>query len=103
MSRIPFVTENTVDVASDVNSSLLVADGLITSRVASMLTAPPASATDGLRVAIMSGATGIFAGRGGQLGTYVLEGSFWIFHAPVLCAHSDALYMSKAGSWVAIA
>lgn len=102
MSRIPFVTENTVDVASDVNGSLLVADGLIVSRVTDILTAPPASATDGQRVAIATGATGIFAAHAGQLGVYVLQGSFWVFHKPVLCIYNDLLYISKAGNWVAL-
>ena len=50
--RLSFVTENTVDVASDVNQSLLEADGLIVSRVTGIETAPPAVLIDGLRVAI---------------------------------------------------
>lgn len=102
MSRIPFVTENTVDVASDVNGSLLVADGLIVSRVTGILTEPPVSTVDGQRVAIATGATGAFVGKGGQLGVYVEQGDFWNFHKPVLCVFDDLLHISSAGDWVAL-
>ena len=100
--RIPFVTENTVDVASDVNGSLLTADGLIVSRVTGILSAPPGTATDGQRVAIAAGATGTFTGRGGQLGIWVAQGSFWVFHSPVLCVVGNAVYVSTGTDWVAL-
>lgn len=98
--RIPFVTENTVDVASDVNGSLLTADGLIVSRVTGIETAPPASPADGQRVAVASGATGAFAGKGGQLAIYVANGAFWQFYNPVVCIFDDKPYVSKSGGWV---
>lgn len=101
--RIPFVTENTIDVASDVNESLLSTDGLITGRVTGILTEPPPTAVDGQRVAIASGATGIFTGRGGQIGVYTLQGSFWVFHSPVLCVLDNVLYLSHAGTWKVLA
>ncbi len=91
--RLSFVTENTVDVASDVNQSLLEADGLIVSRVTGIETSPPAVLIDGLRVAIASGATGAFAGKAGQLGVYVEHGDFWNFHKPVLCVFDITHYI----------
>lgn len=99
--RLSFVTENTVDVASDVNQSLIEADGLIVSRVTGIETAPPAVLIDGLRVAIASGATGAFAGKAGQLGVYVEQGAFWQFYSPVLCVYDNAIYISTGADWVA--
>ena len=99
--RLSFVTENTVDVASDVNQSLLDADGLIVSRVSGIVTVAPPTATDGLRLAISAGATGFFAGRDGQLGVYVATGNFWIFYSPVLCVYNNAIYISTGTDWVA--
>lgn len=100
--RLPFITENTVDVASDVNGSLLVADGLIVGRVTDILTAPPVTPTDGQRVAVAASATGSFVGKSGQLAVYVLAGDFWRFYSPVLCIYNDLLYISKSGGWVAL-
>lgn len=102
MSRIPFVTENTVDLASDVNGSLRAADGLITSRVTGILASPPASPVEGQRVAIANGASGAFAGKEGQLGVYVETGAFWQFYEPCLCVYDDALYISAAGVWTLV-
>lgn len=102
MSRIPFVTENTVDVASDVNGSLRVADGLIVSRVTGILAAPPGAPTDGQRVAIATGASGAFAGKAGQVAVYVDAGAFWQFYEPCLCVYNDALYISAAGVWTLV-
>ncbi|HRN97593.1 MAG TPA: DUF2793 domain-containing protein [Candidatus Saccharibacteria bacterium] len=98
--RLSFVTENTVDVASDVNQSLLEADGLIVSRVTGIETAPPAVLIDGLRVAIASGATGAFSGRDGQLGVYVENGAFWQFYSPALCIFDGVTYLSDGGDWI---
>ena len=100
--RLSFVTENTVDVASDVNQSLLEADGLIVSRVSDIVTVAPPTAADGLRLAIGAGATGTFTGRGGQLGIWVAQGSFWVFHSPVLCVVGNAVYVSTGTDWVAL-
>lgn len=99
--RLPFVTENTVDVAADVNQSLLEIDGLITSRVEGLVTAPPASPADGSRWAIKTGATGLFAGKGGQIASYVGLGDFWQFYEPVECVSGNILYVSSSGNWVA--
>ena len=99
--RLSFVTENTVDVASDVNQSLLDADGLIVSRVSGIVTVAPPTAADGLRLAISAGATGFFAGMDGQLGVYVATGNFWIFYNPVLCVYDNAIYISTGTDWVA--
>lgn len=99
--RIPFVTENTVDVASDVNGSLLEADGLIVSRVTGIVTSPPAGLVDGQRVAIATGTTGAFSGKGGQIGVYVETGAFWQFYSPVLCVYDNAIYISNGSDWVA--
>ncbi len=99
--RLSFVTENTVDVASDVNQSLIEADGLIVSRVTGIETSPPAVLVDGQRVAIASGATGAFAGKDGQLGVYVETGDFWQFYKPVLCVYDNAIYVSNTTDWVA--
>ena len=98
--RLSFVTENTVDVASDVNQSLLEADGLIVSRVTGIDTAPPAVLIDGLRVAIASGATGAFSGKAGQLGVYVENGAFWQFYYPALCVFDGVTYLSAGGDWI---
>jgi len=98
--RLSFVTENTVDVASDVNQSLLEADGLIVSRVTGIETAPPAVPIDGLRVAIASGATGAFSGKAGQLGVYVENGAFWQFYSPALCVFDGVTYLSAGGDWI---
>lgn len=99
--RLGLVTENTVDVASDVNQSLIEADGLIVSRVTGIETAPPAVLVDGQRVAIASGATGAFSGKAGQLGVYVENGAFWQFYSPVLCVYNNAIYISNTTDWVA--
>jgi len=99
MSRIPFVTENTVDVASDINGSLLVADGLIASLVGALVTAPPVAPSDGDRVAILSGASGIFAAHAGQIAVYQVIGDFWMFFSPRLCQHGEWLYLQSAGTW----
>lgn len=99
--RLSFVTENTVDVASDVNQSLLEADGLIVSRVTGIETSPPAVLIDGLRVAIASGATGAFAGKDGKIAVYVESGAFWQFYSPVLCVYDNSIYISNTTDWVA--
>ena len=99
--RLSFVTENTVDVASDVNQSLLEADGLIVSRVTGIETAPPTVLIDGLRVAIASGATGAFSGKAGKIGVYVATGALWQFYSPVLCVYNNAIYISAGADWVA--
>ena len=98
--RLSFVTENTVDVASDVNQSLLEADGLIVSRVTGIEIAPPAVLVDGQRVAIASGATGAFSGKAGQLGVYVENGAFWQFYSPALCVFDGVTYLSAGGDWI---
>lgn len=100
MSRIPFVTENTVDVASDVNGSLIVADGLIIGRVTHIKKEPVGPHVDGQRIGIEAGATGAFAGKDGQIAIYVEDGNFWRFYNPVLCVFNDLLYISKGGDWV---
>lgn len=100
--RLSFVTENTVDVASDVNQSLLEADGLIVSRVTGIETAPPAVLIDGQRVAVATGATGAFAGKDGKVAVYVANGEFWQFYPPVLCVHDNAIYISTGTDWVAL-
>ena len=99
--RLSFVTENTVDVASDVNQSLIEADGLIVSRVTDVVTVPPAVLIDGLRVAIASGATGAFAGKDGEIAVYVESGAFWQFYSPALCVYDNAIYISVGMDWVA--
>ena len=99
--RLSFVTENTVDVASDVNQSLLEADGLIVSRVEGVLTSPPAGLVDGTRVAVATGATGAFSGKSGKLAVYRLAGEYWEFYAPALCVSSNAIYISNGSDWVA--
>lgn len=100
--RLSFVTENTVDVASDVNQSLLEADGLIVSRVTGIVTVPPAGLVDGQRVAIAAGATGAFAGKDGKIAVYVETGTFWQFYSPVLCVYANAIYISTGTDWVAV-
>ena len=99
--RLSFVTENTVDVASDVNQSLIEADGLIVSRVTGIVTVPPAVLIDGLRVAIASGATGAFSGKAGKIAVYVENGAFWQFYSPALCVYDNAIYISNTTDWVA--
>ena len=99
--RIPYVTENVIDFSTDINESLRIADGLITSRVSAMQAAPPASPTDGQRVAVAAGASGAFVGRGGQLAIYDATGEFWQFHEPALCVFNDAIYISTGTNWVA--
>lgn len=100
MSRIPYVTENVIDFSTDINESLRVADGLITSRVSAIATAPPGSPAQGERVAVATGATGAFAGRAGQLAVYEEVGAFWQFHSPVMCAYNNQLYISNGTDWV---
>ena len=93
--RLSFVTENTVDVASDVNQSLLEADGLIVSRVTGIVTSPPAGLVDGQRVAIATGATGDFGGWVRLV--YVATGAFWN-SAPALCVSMPfTLVMDQIG------
>lgn len=99
--RLSFVTENTVDVASDVNQSLLEADGLIVSRVTGIETAPPTVLIDGQRVAVATGATGAFSGKDGKIAVYVANGEFWQFYSPVLCVYDNAIYISTGSDWVA--
>ena len=97
--RISFVTENTIDVASDVNASLVEADGLIVSRVSFIQPSPPGSPVDGMRVGVSTGASGEFSGKGGQIAIYVANGGFWAFSEPALCVLDNALYLSHAGTW----
>lgn len=99
--RIPFVTENTVDLASDINDSLLVADGLIPSRVADMVQHPVGTHPDGQRLAVLAGASGVFAGQDGKLAVYSETGDFWNFFAPVLCVYQNAIWISTGTDWVA--
>ena len=95
--RLSFVTENTVDVASDVNQSLLEADGLIVSRVTGIETAPPVL-IDGLRVAIASGATGAFAGKAWA---YMLRMVRFGSSILLLCVFFDGVtYLSAGGDWI---
>lgn len=101
--RLPFVVENTIDLASDVNGSLLAADGLITSFVSGILSTPPATPTAGMRVGVATGGTGAFSGKGGMLAVWESVGSFWNFFSPVLCAFDGGLYMSHGGDWKLLA
>lgn len=101
MSRIPYVTEGVVDVSADVNSSLKEIDGLVSSRAVSLVTAPPASPSDGDRYAVRTGSTGLFAGKGGQLAVYIVTGDFYEFYEPVEVVVDNTLYISSGGNWVA--
>ena len=98
MSRISFVTENTNDVASDVNQSLLEADGLIVSRCV-LLSAPPLTPANGDRVAVTGTATGDFAGHEGELAIYEDTGAFWYFNDASMCIVDDVVYVSDGLDW----
>lgn len=99
--RLPWVTENTIDLASDINESLRVADGLIPGRVTHLKTAPIGPHVDGQRIGVTSPATGAFEGKGGQIAIYVEQGDFWNFYPAVLCVFDNALYVSDGTTWVA--
>ena len=100
--RLPWVTENTIDLASDINESLRVADGLIPGRVTHLKPAPVGPHVDGQRIGVTSPASGAFAGKGGQIAIYVEEGDFWQFYPAVLCVFDNAAYVSNGTTWVAV-
>lgn len=99
--RLPFITENTVDLASDINDTLLVIDGLITSRVDDMATHPSGSQSHNDRIAITAPAIGEFAGKAGQLAIWEETGAFWRFYEPVMCVYNNAMWISTGTDWVA--
>ena len=103
MSRIPFVTEGTLDVASDINDSIKVIDGLVAGRVKGFATAPPAAPEDGDRWAIEVGATGEWEGLDAHVAFYVAEGDFWNILDSVLVVHETILYVSDGVKWEAVA
>ena len=100
--RLPWVTENTIDLASDINESLRVVDGLIPGRVTQLSSAPVGPHVDGQRIGVTSPASGAFAGKGGQIAIYVEEGNFWQFYPAVLCVFDNAAYVSNCTTWVAV-
>lgn len=102
MNRIPFVTEGVLDIASDINSSLAAADGLITSRISGFLTEPPVNALDDSRYGVSAGASGKWFGKDGQLALYVAEGDFWKFYSPLHVFYLDTLYVSNGFSWTPV-
>jgi hypothetical protein len=98
--RIPLVEENVVDLFVDVNTTMMAADGLIVSRVVGVLTSPPAGLVDGTRVAVATGATGAFSGKGGKLAVYRVSGAYWDFYDAVLAVLDDKLYLSYNSGWI---
>lgn len=98
--RIPLVEENVVDLFVDVNTTMMAADGLIVSRVVGVLTSPPAGLVDGTRVAVATGATGAFSGKGGKLAVYRVSGDYWDFYDAVLAVLDDKLYLSYNSGWI---
>lgn len=103
MSRIPFVTEGTLDVASDINDSIKVIDGLVAGRVKGFVSTPPASPSDGDRWAIDENASGDWAGLGGMVALYESKGEFWRVMDSILAHEGTSLYISDGGSWTPIA
>lgn len=98
--RIPLVEENVVDLFVDVNTTMMAADGLIVGRVVGVQAAPPASPTDGMRVAVATAATGAFAGKSGKLAVYRTAGDYWDFYDAVLAVLDDKLYLSFGNNWI---
>lgn len=95
MSRISFVTENTIDVASDVNESLREVDGVI-SMVVESIGDLPVTPEDGKYYAINTGA------NKGMVAKWVATGSFYEYSSPAIIVYDGGLYIIVSGDWVKV-
>ena len=95
MSRISFVTENTIDVASDVNESLREVDGII-SMVVESIGDIPVTPDDGKYYAINTGV------NKGKVAKWVATGSFYEYSSPAIIVYNGGLYIIISGDWVKV-
>lgn len=95
MSRISFVTENTIDVASDVNESLREVDGII-SMVVESIGDIPVTPEDGKYYAINTGV------NKGMVAKWVATGSFYEYSTPAIIVYDGGLYIIVSDDWVKV-
>lgn len=98
--RIPYVVENTIDMAPAINDGFRIINGLIPSRVVALVTAPPDAPDDNAFYAIDENATGLFQGKSGVVAQYIAQGDVWEFYNAVICVIGDDLYISNGNRWI---
>lgn len=91
MSRVSYVTENTIDVASDINESLRQVDGLVVMVVESIGT-PPTTGVDGK----------YYATTDGSVAKWVDVGGFYEYFTPALIVYNGGLYIVISGVWTKV-
>lgn len=87
--RISFVTENTIDVASDINDSFVEADGIIPMKVETIDEIPP----------IGSAVQNKYYANEDYVETPDPTGLFYIRSYPAIILFENRLYAVKNGNW----
>lgn len=93
--RIPYIEENTIDVAAAVNDSLRVVDGVVTDRVEAIVDELPPTAKQSDKYAVNAG------DKAGLIAKFVESdaGGFWEYFDSVLCELGGAVYVSDGKVW----
>lgn len=93
--RIPYIEENTIDVAAAVNDSLRVVDGVVTDRVEAIVDELPPTAKQSDKYAVNAG------DKAGLIAKFVETdaGGFWEYFDSVLCELDGVVYVSDGKVW----
>ena len=93
--RIPYIEENTIDVAVAVNDSLRVVDGVVTDRVEAIVDVLPQEAKQSDKYAVNAGE------KSGLIAKFVETdaGGFWEYFDSVLCELDGVVYVSDGKKW----
>ena len=92
--RAPYITENTIDIASDINESLRTLDGCIPMAVDDIVEALPEAAT------VPNGT--ILATTDGKLYAVNETKLYWRQCQSLLIVYNEELYIKRAGTWALI-
>ena len=96
--RIPYIEENTIDVAAAVNDSLRVVDGVVTDRVEAIVDELPQDAKQSDKYAVNAG------DKAGLIAKFVETdaGGFWEYFDSVLCELDGVVYVSDGKAWTEV-
>lgn len=102
-NNIPFLVENTIDVAAATNEAINVIDALLQIRVVSVGTnTPPGSPANGARYIVGTAPTGSWSGQANKLARW-LDGMWSFFDAAIVVnLDDDTLYIRGSSGWIAI-
>ena len=104
--NLPYLQEAQAQKHVTVNDALRILDALVNIRIADKdLNAPPASPADGERYIVAAAATGLWAGKDGQIAAF--QDGAWMFYAPAAgwlawVADEAQLYGHNGSAWIAV-